>query len=201
MDEPTRRTLLRGTGLALATGLAGCAGGPLGSAESSAGATPEPKPAGVTFSGSVVRQSSEDDPARVEIAIANEGDAPIELGFKPALFAGFQSRVNDLRLRPVANVGDFPDPSHEDGCWTMPSETVSRVTATEFRTLDPGGEYTERYDLFTIAGAGDCLPDGGYAVTTEAEIRGAQARLSLPLKLSIDGATVAVSEDTGATVA
>lgn len=201
MDEPTRRTILRGSGLALATGLAGCAGGPFGSTDSSAESTPEPKPAGVTFSGAVRRQSSEDDPARVEITIANESDAPIDLGFGPALYAGFQSRVNDLRLRPVADVGDFPDPSYEDGCWTMPSETVSQARETEFRTLDPGGEYTERYDLFTIAGAGDCLPDGGYAVTTEVEVRGVQARLSLTLQFSIDGTTVEMSEETGATVA
>lgn len=199
MDEPTRRTLLHGSGVALATGLAGCSGsGLLGGAES----TPDPKPAAVTFSGSVRRQSGEDDPARVEITIANESDAPIDLGFGPALFAGFQSRVNDLRLRPVADVGDYPETSYENGCWTMASETVSNATRTEYRAFDPGGEYTERYDLFTIAGSGDCLPDGSYAITTETEIRGTQDRLSLTLGFSVgDDGTVEVDDaGTGAEV-
>jgi hypothetical protein len=198
MDDTTRRALIRGTGVALATGLAGCSGlGSSGNAES----TPTPEPAGVTFSAAVLRQSSEDGPARIEVTLANGSDAPIELGFKPALYAGFQSRVNDVRLRPVADVGEYPEPSYENDCWTMPSETVSRVTGTEYRALDPGAEYTEQYDLFTIAGSGDCLPDGSYAITTEADVRGTQDRLSLTLRFTLgEDGTVEVGDATQATV-
>lgn len=206
----SRRRVLAAAGSAVAAGLAGCVGG--GSDEStteSSKATttagesttdaPDPEPGALTLNASVQRQADADAPARVEVAFGYEGPGEIDVKYGPALFVGPSRRVDDVVLDAV-DAGATLDAERSDGCWRVPDEYGTFVDGDTKRSLTAGDEHTERYDVYTAAGAGGCRPAGTYALSTEVAVRLA-ANVTATLMFGIDGdGAVAVEDATGITV-
>lgn len=209
----TRRALLAAAVPTLTT-LAGCAAGQSDSenttavVRSSTGTatqtatttdTVQPNPDALSFSATVARQASADAPGQIDVALANDGDAPIAVGADPALFAGFVGTFPELAL--VARDAEDVDASRTDGCWRVTVDMDEGPVERAVRDVPAGGAITESYDLYTRERAAECLPAGTYAVTSDLPVVDVDTPISLTLQFSIEDGSVAVDEDgTGASV-
>lgn len=109
------------------------------------------------------------DPARIEAAVENTDDRPIEVRFGPTLLytdnsEDFLEWADEIVLDPDTYIGPWAEPFEtDDGCWRYPAdgEILTQSIAERYR-FEPGDSYSERYDVLTIGEDVPCLPDGTY---------------------------------------
>lgn len=203
----TRRALLAAAATTVAT-LPGCAAvrsdsddtpttnrSPTGTATPTETATETvpPDPAALSFSATVAQQAGADAPARFDVTLANDGDAPVAVGADPALFAGFAGTFPELAL--VVRDASGVDASRTDGCWRVTVDKDQAPVERAVREVPAGDAITENYDLYTRDRAEECLPAGTYAVTADLPVVGVDEPVSLTLQFGIEDGLVTVDED------
>ena len=175
----TRRSALRLTGCLLIGTIGGCSSrasenNPADSmtSESSPEASPTETPSteGLpSFTGEILRQASDEAPARVKAILLNDGQSTVEMGFGPTLLytdnaGGIHDWPQDLVIDPDGYIGPWDDPyQSENGCWRFPEDGQTLVQSSlEWRTLDPGQSVSEEYNIYTRGDSRSCLPKGTY---------------------------------------
>lgn len=125
----------------------------------------------VTFTGEVIRQPSDENPARIELRFTNDGPERM-MAFGPvAPFTGLGDEDETLVLIPDTREPleawdpDVPDTfvpeSRNDGCWRA-LHTPARRPYFENTILDTGEQRSEQYTLLAQADAEACFPSGTY---------------------------------------
>ncbi|GGL54955.1 hypothetical protein GCM10009039_11310 [Halocalculus aciditolerans] len=180
--------------------LAGCSSGPTADgtiAETAAPATgtnrttatqtttAEPVPASAgSFDATLVRDTTDSHPPRVEATLTNESDAAFTLsgGYAPPFSASAaRERAGDaaLALYPidedarqyVQRVGansSAPPSNRTNGCWRLDGSYAVAGIA-RMLTLSPGESASVTYDVYT-SGDGACFPDGDYLAEHAARV-------------------------------
>ena len=200
--QRSRRALLALASATLGASLAGCA-----STEPAQSTATEPV---LELTGSVVAQSSAEEPARIAATLTNAGSGTVSVGFGPTLLFSDSGPGEELAspdplvLDPDGHGVLRSEPVQaEDGCWRYPQDGIRRVQSSlEYRELAPGDELGEAYAVYTGTDAQSCLPAGSYRqqdiVETPEPIRTATLTLTIDIDgtqtLSVSGAATPLSE-------
>lgn len=178
--KSTRRSVLRLSGIVLGSSIAGCS-------------APSLSP-NLTFSAEMVRQQSDEAPARVSATLTNAGSSTVEIGFGPTLLFTDNTAADDLEwadslvIDPETYIGPWSDPVRtEDGCWRYPAEAWRAIQSIlEYRELEPQQSIEETYDIYTAANASSCLPNGSYRFQDKGVIGNDSQSVTLTLVLHVD---------------
>lgn len=175
----TRRLVLRLIGCTLVGSIGGCSSAPPENRPAD-GTTTKPSPTtfptetssnsdSLSFTGDVLRQASDEAPARVKAILSNRGQSSVDVGYGPTLLftdnaGGLYDWPEDLVLKPETYIGPWDDPYQtDDGCWRFPEEGQTLVESSlEWRTLEPNQSLSEEYNIYTRGDSLPCLPQGTY---------------------------------------